>query len=150
VGIETALSELTVYLGCELNTLGYPRAALFGFCVSVVAYNIQSVVTGALRGVHGAEKVEEELSGYYVAMEWSAVYAGMMIALPAELWEAHGETSMGEFVSLMHALAKKVALDRYKKQKRSPKKKPTPKIDDGVPHRSTAKVLREADRGTRH
>lgn len=142
-GIETALCELTVYLGCELDTLGYPRAALFGFCVAVVAYNVQSVVTGALRGVHGAAKVEEEVSGYYVAMEWAAVYAGMMIALPAGLWEDYGRMPLGEFATLMRRLAAKVALERYKKQKRGPKRKPTPKVDDGVPHRSTAKVLQE-------
>jgi hypothetical protein len=141
--IETALCELTVYLGCELDTLGYPKAALFGFCVAVVAYNIQSVVKGALRGAHGAAQVEEGLSGYYVAMEWAAVYAGMMIALPPPMWEGYGEMPRREFVALMRELARRVKLDRYKKQKRGPKKKPTPKVDDGVPHRSTAKVLRE-------
>jgi hypothetical protein len=142
--VATALQELTVYLGCALNTLGYPQAALFGFCVALVAYNIQSVVKGALRRVHGAEKIEEELSGYYVAMEWAAVYAGMMIALPAEAWAGYGEMSSVAFAELLRALAKQVQLDRFKKQKRGPKKKPTPKVDDGVPHRSTARVLQES------
>src|ERR1022692_2810515 len=31
--IETAFQELTVALKCEINTLAYPKAALFGFCV---------------------------------------------------------------------------------------------------------------------
>jgi len=142
--VETALGELTVYLGCELNTLGYPKAALFGFCVALVAYNIQSVVKGAMRGVHGTAKVEEEVSGYYMAREWAAVYAGMMIALPASEWEAYREMPLNEFASLLRELARKVKLDRFKKQKRGPKKKPTPRVDDGVPHRSTARVLRDA------
>jgi hypothetical protein len=148
--IETALCELTVYLGCELDTLGYPKAALFGFCVAVVAYNVQSVVKGALRATHGAAEVEEGLSGYYVAMEWAAVYAGMMIALPAGMWEGYGRMPLREFAALMRGLAGKVALDRYKKQKRGPKKKPPPKVEDGVPHRSTAKVLREIKGQTQH
>ena len=142
--METALQELTVYRGCELNTLGYPKAALFGFCVALVAYNIQVVVKGALRSVHGAAKIDAELSGYYVALEWAAVYAGMMIALPAPRWEEYGEMPVGDFVALLRALARHVKLERYKKQKRVPKKPPPPKVADGVPHRSTARVLREA------
>src|SRR5439155_21007617 len=33
--LETAFQELTVHLRCELNTLGYPKAALFAFCVAL-------------------------------------------------------------------------------------------------------------------
>jgi hypothetical protein len=142
--IETAFQELTVYLGCELNTLGYPKAALFGFCVAIVAYNIQSVVKGALRSVHGTAKIDEELSGYYVALEWVTVFAGMMIAIPKSAWETWGTRPLAEFAAILKELAQKVPLDRFQKQKRLPKKKPPPRIDDGVPHRSTAKVLRES------
>ena len=142
--IETAFQELTVYLKCELNTLGYPKAALFGFAVAIVAYNIQSVVKSALRSVHGVEKIESEFSDYYMATEWAAVFAGMMIALPVACWEEYGRLSDHEFAKLMKELAKGVRLDRFRKQKRSPKKKPTPRIKDRVPHRSTAKVLRES------
>lgn len=35
--LETAFAELTVHLACEVNTLSYPKAALFGFSVAVVA-----------------------------------------------------------------------------------------------------------------
>jgi len=31
----------------EIKTLGYPKAALFGFCVAIVSYNILSVVLAA-------------------------------------------------------------------------------------------------------
>ena len=61
--------------------------ALFGFCVTVVAYNVLAVGKGALRTVHGQEKVQQEVSGYDMALEWALVYAGMMIALPAAGWE---------------------------------------------------------------
>ncbi|MDY3557102.1 hypothetical protein R5W24_006289 [Gemmata sp. JC717] len=81
--IEGAFHELTVALNCEVNALGYPRAALFGFCVAVAAYNVLSVLKAALRAVHGEQKVREEVSGYYMALEWAMVYPGMMIALPA-------------------------------------------------------------------
>src|SRR5262249_61659075 len=84
--IEGAFAELTVALRWEVDTLGFPKAALFGFSVAVVAYNVLAVLKAALRAVYGEETVEKEVSGYYMALEGAPVYAGMMIALPAEEW----------------------------------------------------------------
>ena len=36
----------------EINALGYPKAALFSFCMALVAYNVLSTVRG-VRSVHG-------------------------------------------------------------------------------------------------
>jgi hypothetical protein len=63
-------------LHSEVNTLGYPKAALFAFCVALVAYNVMSTVKGALRSVHGEEKVADEVSGYYVADEIQMTHRG--------------------------------------------------------------------------
>ena len=41
--IEGLFQDLTVALHCELDTLGYPRAALFGFGTALVAYNTLAV-----------------------------------------------------------------------------------------------------------
>ena len=38
--IETAFQKIEAYLNSELNTLGYPKAALFGFCLALVAFNL--------------------------------------------------------------------------------------------------------------
>ncbi|MDY3555438.1 transposase [Gemmata sp. JC717] len=62
--VEGAFHELTVALKCEVNTLGYPKAALFGFCVAVAAYNVLAVVRAAMRVTHGEQKVRDEVSGY--------------------------------------------------------------------------------------
>jgi len=35
-GIETAFNDLEKHLHSEINTLGYPKAALFGFCMALV------------------------------------------------------------------------------------------------------------------
>ncbi|MBV8432340.1 MAG: IS4 family transposase, partial [Solirubrobacterales bacterium] len=43
----------------EINTLGYPKAALFAFCVALVSYNVLSTVKAALRAVHGAAVITE-------------------------------------------------------------------------------------------
>ena len=42
--------------------MGYPKAAWFGFCLAVVAYNRLAVVLAALRSVHGAETMDQNLS----------------------------------------------------------------------------------------
>ena len=51
--IETAFQELEATLGGEISTLGYPKAALFAFCVALVSYNVLSTVKAALRGARG-------------------------------------------------------------------------------------------------
>ena len=84
--IETAFQELEATLNGEINTLGYPKAALFAFCVALVAYNVLSTVKAALRSVHGEEVVAEEVSGYYVADEIQMTHRGMMIAIPEDEW----------------------------------------------------------------
>jgi hypothetical protein len=65
--LETAFQHLEAYFHSEINTLGYPQAALFGFCLALVAYNMFAVVMAALRSVHGAEPIDQDLSLYYVA-----------------------------------------------------------------------------------
>ena len=67
---------------CEIKALGYPKAALLAFCVTLISYNILSVVLAALRSVHGIEKIEQEVSSYYLADEIRGTYRGMMIAIP--------------------------------------------------------------------
>jgi hypothetical protein len=46
----------------ESNTWADPKAALFGFCLALVAYNVCAVVLAAFRSVHGESTVEEEVS----------------------------------------------------------------------------------------
>ena len=55
-------------LRCEVNTLAYPKAALFGFCVAVLAFNVLSVVK-ACCARHGEEKIDDVLSTYYLTEE---------------------------------------------------------------------------------
>ena len=80
--IEGMFQVITDTFNCELNTLGYPKAAVFVFCMAVVAFNILSTVKAALKSVHGVGKVEAGLSDYYLVEEVQATYRGMAIALP--------------------------------------------------------------------
>jgi hypothetical protein len=140
--IETAFQELEEVLQSEINALGYPKAALFAFCVALVAYNIMSVVKAALRSVHGAAVVDAEFSTHDLAEEVAATHRGMMIAIPEDEWVVFQRMSPREMAPLLKRLAAAVRLSEYRKQPRGPKK-PPPKRTSGAKarHVSTAKLL---------
>ena len=140
--IETAFQRLAKYFNSEINTMGYPRAALFAFCVALVAYIAMSVVMAAIGSVHGVDVVEKQVSGYYISDEISGVYLGMMIAVGSDPWIVFRKMTDAKLVSLLQYLAGKVKLSAYKKHSRGPKKPKTQrKTDKKVPHVSTAKIL---------
>jgi Transposase DDE domain len=142
--IETAFQELTEALCCEVDTLCYPRAALFVFCVALVAYNVLGIVKGALRAVHGAEKIDQEVSGYHLAHEIAGMKEGMMVAIPAEEWQVFRSLTVEQLVALLRELAGKVRLTRFRKARRGPKKPPVKrKYSKKHPHVATAKLLAE-------
>jgi IS4 transposase len=139
--IETAFQELTQFLNSEISTLGYPRAALFGFCVALIAYMILAVLLAAIEAVHGKEAVEK-LSGYYLANEISATYPGMMIAITDEDWRVFRYMKASELLPVLKELSAKVKLLALRKHPRGPKE-PAPKRISSKrhPHVSTAKIL---------
>lgn len=60
-----------------------------GSGVAALAYNVLSVIATALRICHELDSRDIELSPYYLASEIRATYAGMMIAVPAQVWEGY-------------------------------------------------------------
>ena len=142
--IETAFQELEAHLHSEINSLGYPKAALFGFCVALVAYNVLAVVKGALRSVHGEHTIANEVSGYYLAGHLQRTYDGMMIAIAEEQWAIFQRMSEQTFAATLQQLAGKVNLAKFKKHKRGPKKPKTKRSHHSdQPHVSTAKLLKQ-------
>ena len=140
--IETAFFEITTTLTCEINTLAYPKAALFTFCLALLAYNAVSLIKAALRSEHGRKKVSDEVSGYYLSLEISRTYDGMMIAIPALHWAVFRDLSDQAFASTLRELASSVDLSKYQKHPRGPKKKPPERIPyQNGNHVSTAKLL---------
>lgn len=124
--IETLFLEVTTTLRCEIHTLCYPKAALFVFCLALVAVNAVGVVKAALRAAHGEEKADE-LSGYYLALEVKQVHEGMMIAVPPACWEVFVRMEPGRFAKTLKKIAAHVDLERYRKSPRGPKKPPPKK-----------------------
>ena len=142
--IETAFQELEAHLHSEINSLGYPKAALFGFCVALVAYNVLAVVKGALRSVHGEHTIANGVSGYYLAGHLQRTYDGMMIAIAEEHWAIFQRMSEQTFAATLQQLASKVNLAKFKKHKRGPKKPRTKRSHHSdQPHVSTAKLLKQ-------
>jgi IS4 transposase len=140
--IETAFFEITTTLTCEINTLGYPKAALFAFCLALLAYNAVSLIKAALRSEHGRKKINDEVSGYYLSLEIGRTYDGMMIAIPAPHWQFFRALSDREFADVLRELASSVKLSRYQKHPRGPKKKPPERTPyENGKHISTAKIL---------
>ncbi len=142
--IETAFQELESHLNSEINALGYPKAALFGFCVALLAYNVLAVVKGALRAVHGEDKIADEVSGYYLAGHLQRTYDGMTIAIPEDEWRIFQKMSTARFILTLQQLAAKVNLAKFRKHKRGPKKPRQERTrNPKQPHVSTARLLKD-------
>jgi len=138
--IEETFRQLTQYLSCEVSTLGYPKAALLAFTMAVMAYNGLMTVLAALASVHGREKVDDELSTYYLAWEVRATYEGMMIAIPPKSWPDLAKMDVSAYANYLRTIAQHLDWPRYTKAKRGPKK---PRIRKRVSHHhvSTARLL---------
>jgi hypothetical protein len=125
--IETVFQEITATLQCEIHTLGYPKAALFAFCLALVVFNAVSLLKASLRAVHGAANVNARVSGYYLALEIRGTYDGMMIAIPERHWRMFRTLSVKDLVVVLKEIAGHLTLSRYAKHPRGPKKPPPKK-----------------------
>ena len=141
--IEGLFNVLTTTLLCEQKGLGYPKAALLGFCVTLLAYNVLASVKAALRSVHGSAKVEEEVSLPKVAEHVCRNYEGMLVGLPAAEWIRFRGLTAKEMAQCLLQWAAKVCLEKVRKAKSRPRKKgeAKPVHDPSKPHVSTARLL---------
>jgi hypothetical protein len=145
--LETMFQSLTQMLEGEVKTLAYPRAALLGFAIALATYNILSTVQAALRGTFGADRVQNEVSGYYIANEVRATATGMSIAVESPAWEVFWKMEPETLAAHMLDWAAHAHLPKYKRHPRGPKK-PVPKrtLYAKKTHVSTARLLAEARR----
>ena len=148
--IEIAFREMEENLNGEINTLGYPKAALFAFSPALVSYNLMSVVKAALRAAHGAEIVQEKVSTYYLADEITMTHRGMMIAIPEDEWTVFHDLTPREMAKVLVELASNVRLSLYPKQPRGPKKpKPVKQSGAKIKHVATARILKTRHKRTK-
>jgi hypothetical protein len=147
--IEDAFHKLTMVLRCELNTLGYPQAALFGFCLAVATYNVINTVTAALRAAH-ADATEKtatkasKFSFYYLADEIAGVSRGMAIVVTEEYWtNAFAQKGPQQMAKKLLWLARKVHIDRFLINRSSVKKRKKPRPMKHGGHVSTYRILQK-------
>jgi hypothetical protein len=141
--IENAFQEIEQALRSEINTLGYPGAALLGFTIAVLTYNALSVAKWAIEREHPDSIQREQLSGYYLAGAVSADYGGMMIALPEDEWtDRFAALTPKQFAAHLRTCAQHVRPDMFRKNMRGPKR-PRPKRSSGATdhHVSTARLI---------
>lgn len=143
--IETAFQEVAENLEGEIETLGYPKAALFGFCMALISYNVFSVIRAAVHAVHG-EEAAKELSAYYVCHEISSVHEGMSVVLDDDFWQTrYGSLTPTQLAADLKRLARNIRMTKFKKNPWSPKKKPKPQANKkNRGHQSTHRILENA------
>ena len=145
--IEEAFRQLTQYLGCEVKTLGYPRAALFAFALAVLAYNALACVRSALASVGGRGRVASEVSSYYLACEVRATFDGLQVAVPAESWSVFAALTPAALAGVLRDVAGHVDWRCYQKSPRGPKRAVArAKVKRGG-HVATGKLLAQAAAG---
>lgn len=139
--VEGLFLRLTTVLKCEVNTLGYPPAALFGFCVALASGNVYAGVKAAVRAADGAEAADG-VSDYHLALEVSGACPGRWVAVPEETWAAMGGWSVGQMADWLVGLARRANLRRYRKATRGPKKPRTPRTRFAeAKHIATSRLL---------
>lgn len=142
--IEGMFQRLEAALHSEVQSLGYPRAALLAFGVAVVAYNVLSALQTAVRAAHASTPAAQTLSLYYVTDEIRGNYRGMMIAVSPAVWAAYDRLSPSQLSGELCRLAAKVEPSRLSTHRRAPKPKRRKGYADGRlarRHVATARVL---------
>ena len=147
--LEKAFLHLTVQLRCEINTLAYPPAALFGLAMAVVAYNGLAVVKATLRQVHGAKAIDEGVSGYYLVNEMARVAESLETLVEPQDWTVFQPLTLATMAAWLITTAGRVQLRKYRKHSRGPKKPPVPRTPDPRrPHVSVARLLAQRQSAT--
>ena len=149
--IEAAFYQLTMVLRCELNTLGYPEAALFGFCLAVVMYNALSTVMAALRVAHpevttprGGTANQPKFSFYYLADEIAGVWRGMALVIPASCWtKTFAHRTPAQMAKLLVWLAGHGQIDPFLTNPVRVKKRKQRRIIQHGGHVSTYRILQQ-------
>ncbi len=148
--VEGMFQRLESVLNSEIRSLGHPRAALLGFAVAVLAYNVLALLQRCVEQAHREQEPPPEVSTYHLAQHVRSGYEGMLIALPPE----QGCSYDGDPTALagrLLQLARNVDPRQVATSKRGPKvAKPKGYVDAATvrAHVATARVLAHARAAT--
>jgi IS4 transposase len=149
--IEGMFQRLESVLDSEIKTLGHPRAALLGFAVAVLAYNMLSVLKKSVEHAHRDSAPELDVSSFFLALLVNDALLTTFALLPEDSFIQWADATPEKLTSYLLRLAIRVDPRRVRTHKRGPKKPKLKAYVDGATssaHVSTARVLKEA-RGKR-
>jgi hypothetical protein len=147
--VEGMFQRLEAALQSEIRSLGHPRAALLGFAVAVLAYNVLAVLQRCIEQVHRATHPSLQVSVYHLALQIRRGYEGMLIALPAEPWLANDAADPATVAEYLTRLAHNVVPRQIAASPRGPKRAAKRGYVDAAvarEHVATARVLAQARR----
>jgi hypothetical protein len=141
--IENAFYVLTMTLNCEMASNCHPRAALFQFCMAMVAYNCRQLLLAALYAEHEQSDVDQ-MSQYQVAIDIVSPMDGFLTAIDDQQWARLTPRELSGVADFLRDVSSHVNVKRYRKSVRGPKKpQPARKRCKAGTHVSTAKLLQE-------
>jgi len=146
--IETLFGRLERNLQSEIAGLGYPKAALFGFGVSLAAINVFAVVHAAMEAAKKAvpEVADMPLSDFAIVQEARSAYSAMDLAidlvLDDDVWHQFHKMPPAAFAKCLKNWSAHINWRRFRKAVRSTKKsRPKRSRFKDKPHVSTARLL---------
>ena len=145
--IEGMFQRLESVLRSEIKSLGHPRAALLGFAVAVLAYNVLSLLQRAVEHAHRQQTLELEVFTYHLSVQVKRGYEGMLIAVPAEHWPSAASQDPQTLAQTLLRLAQRILPKQVATSKRGPKTiQPKGYVDARVAsaHVSTARLIKQA------
>lgn len=139
--IEVCFGKVATALNAEINTLCYPGASLFCFCLGLLAFNMISALKQLLLRYNQTKQIPK-LSDYYIALEIGESELAFEICSDHADWCKLQAMSTAEFLQWVSQIAKNAQLNKYRSHPRGPKK-PPPKRSSGRkrPHFSTQRAL---------
>lgn len=141
--IENAFGYISTCFNAEIRSLCYPAAALLCFSISLLLFNVVNTIMRLMS--HSIKQPKSgptiEFSHYYIAAEISNCYAGLRIAVEDEQWQPILNLSLKEFATWLKQVAKYARPEKYKKNRRGPKKPPPKRKFNGARHVATQKLI---------
>lgn len=145
--IEEMFQRLESVLHSEIRSFGHPRAALLGFALAVLAYNLLSVLKRSVEYAHQDDLPQLDVSTYHLAVQLRSGYEGMLIALPDSMWAPWSDVAPQLVTQRLLELARRVNPKHLATDKRGPKtEKHKGYVDKATAqaHVSTDRVLKQA------
>lgn len=144
--IEGMFGRLESVLRSEIRTLGHPRAALLGFTLAVLAYNVLAVLKQFIEQAHRPRHPELDVSTYHLAVDITSDYGTLLNLLPPK-HAPRADDDIRRLAERLLQLASRLSPRQLATSKRKPKSVQPKGYAPGClarSHVSTARVLKQA------